>query len=304
MLTKTKASLEFKTPQISDYKKIMDFLAPFSMGSFSCEINPLTFLIWKDYYKQKIAFLDDMMFVMLGQEVKFFLLPFAKDIRKGVEILRAYCNQQNIPLLFLAADGDRLDRFNKLFGEEFSQIESRDDYEYLYLSEKLINLSGKAFHSKRNHISAFSKKHSWIYKSLSTDILPDIFKMADRWVSDMSNSTDNIKSLLVENAAIKELLPRYKELGLKGGAIYVEDKLISFTFGSKINDLVFDVHVEKALPEFRSAYTLINNQFVKNELSDFKYINREDDMGLEGLRKAKLSYHPDLLLKKYIIKEV
>ncbi len=303
MLNESDFSLDFKVPCLSDYEKFKSFLSPYTENAFSCEINPITLFLWKDYYKQELAFFEDLAFIKLGREEKVFLLPFGADMEKGVALLKKYCKAENIPLCFLAAEGERLDTFNSIFGEYFSQTESRDDFEYLYLAENLINLSGKAFHSKRNHISAFSKKYNWCYKSLSKEILPDIFKMSDEWLSLASDNPEQ-SSLISENKAIKEILPLFENLGIKGGGIYVDNNLVAFTFGSKISDRVFDVQVEKALPQFRSAYTLINNQFVKNELSSFKYINREDDMGIEGLRKAKLSYHPEILLKKYIIKEV
>ena len=137
---------------------------------------------------------------------------------------------------------------------------------------------------------------------MTTDILPEVFEMADKWTEEMKKITDDTKSIEVENKALKEYLPFMKELNLRGGCIRVDGKIIAFTFGSPINNKVFDIHVEKALPEFRTAYTLINREFILNELLDFEYVNREDDMGLEGLRKAKLSYHPDILLKKYVIK--
>lgn len=296
--------LKFKTPDIPDYSKITSFLEPFAKGSMSCEITPMTLLIWKNYYHQKIAFLEDMMFVSLGENEEIFLLPFANDMEKAVNILKDYTKAKNMPLVFLAAEGIRLDIFNSLFCEYFSQVESRDDFEYLYLTEKLKNLSGKKFHSKRNHISAFSKTHKWSYETLTPEILPEIFKMADKWTEEMKKIAEDSTSIEVENAALKEYLPLMKELNLRGGCIKVNDEIVAFTFGSPINDKVFDIHVEKALPEFRTAYSLINREFIANELSDFKYVNREDDMGLEGLRKAKLSYHPDILLKKYVIKEL
>ena len=301
MLT-TLPKLEFKEPCLADYGKITEFIAPFAEESMSCEITPMTLLIWKNYYHQKIAFCDDMLFVSLGKNSEIFLLPFANDMKKAVNILKELTKSQNRPLVFLGAEGVRLDTFNSIFSEEFSQNESREDFEYLYLTEKLKNLSGKKFHSKRNHISAFSKAYNWSYESMTTDILPEVFEMADKWTEEMKKITDDTKSIEVENKALKEYLPFMKELNLRGGCIRVDGKIIAFTFGSPINNKVFDIHVEKALPEFRTAYTLINREFILNELLDFEYVNREDDMGLEGLRKAKLSYHPDILLKKYVIK--
>lgn len=301
MLT-TLPKLEFKEPCLADYDKITEFIAPFAEESMSCEITPMTLLIWKNYYHQKIAFYDAMLFVSLGKNSEIFLLPFAKDMKKAVNILKELTKSQNRPLVFLGAEGVRLDTFNSIFSEEFSQNESREDFEYLYLTEKLKNLSGKKFHSKRNHISAFSKAYNWSYESMTTDILPEVFEMADKWTEEMKKITDDTKSIEVENKALKEYLPFMKELNLRGGCIRVDGKIIAFTFGSPINNKVFDIHVEKALPEFRTAYTLINREFILNELLDFEYVNREDDMGLEGLRKAKLSYHPDILLKKYVIK--
>ena len=303
-MSTTLQKLDFKIPDISDYSKIISFLKPFAEKSMSCEITPMTLLIWKNYYHQKIAFYDDMMFVSLGENSEIFLLPFADDMKKAVNILKDYQRSRNRALVFLGAEGVRLDTFNELFCEEFSQTESRDDFEYLYLTEKLKNLSGKKFHSKRNHISAFSKAHEWSYETLTPEILPEVFKMADRWTEEMKMLTDDPKSIEVENAALKEYLPQMQKLNLRGGCIRVNGEIIAFTFGSPINSKVFDIHVEKALPEFRTAYSLINREFIANELCDFEYVNREDDMGLEGLRKAKLSYRPDILLKKYVIREL
>ena len=303
-MSTTLQKLCFNTPSIADYSKIVSFLKPFAKQSMSCEITPMTLLIWKNYYHQKVAFLDDMMFVSLGKKQDIYLLPFATDMKKAVNLLREYTRSLNMPLIFLAAEGDRLDAFNDAFCEEFSQTESRDDFEYLYSVEKLKNLSGKKFHSKRNHISAFSKAHNWSYESITPEVLPDLFKMADKWTNEMKKLTDDPKSIEVENEAIKEYFPHMEKLSIRGGLIRVDGEIVAFTFGTPINDKVFDIHSEKALPEFRTAYSVINREFIANDLSDFLYVNREDDMGLEGLRKAKLSYHPDILLKKYVIKEL
>ena len=128
--------------------------------------------------------------------------------------------------------------------------------------------------------------------------------MADTWAENQLSEFGYDKGVEVENASMKLLLPKMKKLGIKGGLIRVDGKVVAFTFGSPINDRVFDVQVEKALPEFRTAYSLINREFIANELSSFEYVNREDDLGLQGLRQAKLSYQPEILLKKFVIKDV
>lgn len=304
MQTKQTALLSFATPQLSDFSTLNQYLSPFRAGSMSCEATPITLLMWNALYHQKIALFEDMLFVSLGEHQEYFLLPFAADLPRAVGILREYTAAQNIPLRFLAADGDRLDGFRAAFGDDFSITESREDFEYLYRTEKLRDLSGKKFHAKRNHISAFSKTHTWQYESLSEDNIVEFIDTSDRWMSEMQALNGEDEGLLVENVAIKRLLPQFRRLGLRGGAIRVDGKLVAFTFGSAINNEVFDIHVEKALPDYRTAYSLINREFIAHELQDFRYVNREDDMGLEGLRRAKLSYHPDILLKKYIVKEV
>lgn len=304
MLTKIYTELDFIKPSLSNFEDFKSFLMPFNNKSFSCEANPLTLLMWKGLYHQRVAVLDDMLFISLGQKQDIFLLPFAKDMKKAVNTLKDYADKNGFSLMFLGSEGDRLDLFKTHFEDEFSFEESRDDFEYLYLTHKLKNLSGKKFHSKRNHISAFCRNHNWQYETLCKENLAEVFEMADTWAENQLSEFGYDKGVEVENASMKLLLPKMKKLGIKGGLIRVDGKVVAFTFGSPINDRVFDVQVEKALPEFRTAYSLINREFIANELSSFEYVNREDDLGLQGLRQAKLSYQPEILLKKFVIKDV
>lgn len=304
MQTKQTALLSFATPELSDFSTLKQYLSPFRAGSMSCEATPITLLMWNALYHQKIAFFEDMLFVSLGEQQEYFLLPFAADLPYAVGLLRSYTASLGIPLRFLAADGERFDQFRAAFENEFSITESREDFEYLYQTKKLRELSGKKFHAKRNHISAFTRDHQWRYETMSKDNLVDFFDTSDQWLAAMLKTTEDTTSILVENAAMKALLPHMEELGLKGGGIRVDGSLVAMTFGSPINQEVFDIHVEKALPDYRTAYSLINREFIAHELQTYRYVNREDDMGLEGLRRAKLSYHPDILLKKYIVEEL
>lgn len=242
-----------------------------------------------------------MLFIMYESDKNspFFLLPFCDDIEKCVGLLENYTKDRGIPLCFLAEQSQRLSDFEAIFSDRYNISPAREDFEYIYLADSLKTLSGKTFHSKRNHISAFSKKHSWAYEPLSAHNLAEVFEMADLWAQTRADHEKD--SLLSENSAMKKLLPFMEDLEISGGVLRVEEKVVAFCFGCPINERVFDVQVEKALPEYREAYTVINQEFALHLPDNFIYINREDDMGIEGLRKAKLSYKPKILLPKYFI---
>lgn len=293
---------EFKKPEQFEYKQIKSLYDRFCEQTRSCEAQPVTILLWQRLYRHQIAIINDMMFIMLQTENgPLFLLPLAEDMQTAVNIIISYCRKKGIKPRFLASQGGLFDRFSKCGISGYTLSSFRDDYEYIYNTSDLINLSGKKYHSKRNHITAFNKKYNWSYESLSEDLLPEIFSLADKWSEHSISIGEDPQSINSENSAIKRVLPRYKELGIMGGAIKVDGEAVAFSFASAINSTTADVHVEKALPDFRDAYPIINQQLAIHELSRFKYLNREDDMGLEGLRKAKLSYHPAVLLEKYFI---
>ena len=121
--------------------------------------------------------------------------------------------------------------------------------------------------------------------------------MSRQWLE--NNKTDSHEDLINELKIIEAIFESYEELGFVGGLLRVDGKVIAYTMGEELNDEAFCVHFEKAFPDIRGAYAMINQQFVENELSGYKYIDREDDVGLENLRKAKLSYHPAFLFEKY-----
>ena len=148
-----------------------------------------------------------------------------------------------------------------------------------------------------NHISAFSKKYDWHYESISESNIAAVKESARLWYGENTDKMN--ETMLCEQKGIELMLDNMQRLSIRGGAIFVDGKVVAFCLGSPINPTCFDTHIEKALSEYSGAYAVINREFAKNELSYYKYINREDDLGLEGLRKAKLSYKPSILLKKF-----
>lgn len=285
--------LEFKNFEIKDVEKIKKYTN--IKGAYSCETSFINLLIWQKIYDNMYAEKDGFLFLKSGvKEDENFRLPFGKDLKKGMELLCEYCG--DYPTLWIQ-QGERFNSIADKISEDYIVHDVRDAFDYIYLQSDLANLSGKKYHSKRNHIAAFSKQYDWQYREITKENIQDILICADEWYKLNADRYD--KYMQCEYEGLKIILQNLECLNAKGGAIYIEDRVVAFTVGSPINDETFDVHIEKALPQYATAYTVINNEFAKT-LSQYKYINREDDMGLEGLRKAKLSYKPEILLKKYI----
>ena len=285
-----------------EFKKItldcVDVIKPFvnSPARFSCESSFVNLVAWSEMYDNMYALEDGMLFIKSGGvEDETYRLPFGGNLQKGMEILKQYTGT-DLPDLWVQ-QGERFIDFKVNYGELYEFIPQRDAFDYVYLREDLATLGGKKYHSKRNHISAFSKKYNWQYREITDDNIPDVLLCMHKWYEENIEKFD--RHMQCEKQGIQLMLSNMKRFSLRGGAIYVDDKVVAFTLGSAINRDVFDVHIEKALTEYATAYTVINNEFAKT-LTDYKYINREDDLGLEGLRKAKLSYKPNLLLKKYL----
>ncbi len=267
---------------------------------FTCDFSPVNLIVWQDYYGEETAVCDNIIIVKLSIDGKpAFSLPFC-DVKRGMELIREYSGEE-YPL-FWAQEGKRFETFKELYGEHYNFYEQRDGFDYIYLKENLCELKGKKYHSKRNHISAFKKKYNYTFESLSDQNTADILACSENWYSENLDKTD--KSLLAEKKGIETLLNNKEKLGITGGALRVDGKIIAFTLASFINGKTVDIHIEKALKEYDGAYAVINNEFAKSLNDSVIYINREDDMGNEGLRFAKTSYHPEKMAKKYVCEAV
>ena len=178
------------------------------------------------------------------------------------------------------------------------QIEkARDSFDYVYLREDLVSLAGKKYQSKRNHISFFERNFRWSYERITPETIPECLAMSRRWLEE--SHPDQRAELEDEYRVIAAAFKQYDALGCVGGLLRVDGQVVAYTFGEALTSDMFCVHFEKAFASVRGAYPMINRQFVLQELSAFRYVNREDDMGSDNLRKAKLSYHPAFFVEKY-----
>lgn len=286
--------LDFKKITLADAEVIKPFVT--SPARFSCESSFVNLVTWAEMYDNMYALSDGMLFIKSGGvEKESFRLPFGGNLQKGMDVLKQYAGT-DLPDLWVQ-QGERFIDFKLNYGRLYEFIPQRDAFDYIYLQQDLATLSGKKYHSKRNHISAFSKKYDWHYREVTEENIPEVLLCMQEWYKENADRFDS--HMQCEKQGVELMLSNMQRFSLKGGAIYVGDKVVAFTLGSAINRDVFDIHIEKALAEYATAYTVINNEFAKT-LSGYKYINREDDLGIEGLRKAKLSYKPNLLLRKYL----
>ena len=288
--------LNFKKIGLEDMETYKRFSA--LSGEISCEDTFANLFVWQNAYKNMMALKDENLFIKSGYgQNECFRLPIGKDPLKGFYEILEYTNSE-LPY-FWTPDGDTFRSLPESFKERYIIEEDSNSFDYIYKQSDLALLPGKKYHSKRNHISAFSRSFNWEYKNISDVDKAKIFECAEKWYEENAERLD--KYMLDEKDGIKFMLKHLQVLNLKGGCILVGGEVVAFTLGSEINRQVFDIHIEKALGEYSGAYSVINREFAARELSSYEYINREDDMGLPGLRKAKLSYKPEIILKKYLL---
>lgn len=251
-----------------------------------------TMFLWKDVFDVSFCICDDTLFRCYQKLDLAYSFPLGDgDKKKAIDLLLRESHDKGKKLKFTGITEDEMHIMENLFPGVFDFIEVRDSFNYIYNVSDLAELCGKKYHSKRNFISRFEKSYDWSYEGITSENLNLCRGISKRW-SDAHGYVD-------EEIALNCAFDNFEELGLLGGILYANHVPIAFTIGEKLNDEVFDVHFEKALSEYVGAFAMIRNQFVKNELVEYKFVNLEEDLGIEGLRKAKLSYHPMTLQVMY-----
>jgi hypothetical protein len=283
--------LDFRRPVLSDRERIEAFVQ--ESGQIGCDITFTNTYLWREHYDIRVAFTDDSYFksYYVGDRPMGYAFPMTRgDIRDAIELIRADAAERGIaPLIGLLNDTNAA-LVKELYGDRVTIRNDRDSFDYLYERSNLAHLSGKKFHAKRNHISRFFREHEdSSVEEICERNFDDVLSVTERWSARQESDSGELD-------IIRDALDHFDELGMFGLLLYVEGRPVAMTLGSRVNDEVCDVNFEKAV-EIDSAYAVINNEFAKR-YDTFAYLNREEDMGLDGLRKSKLSYHPDILLRK------
>lgn len=290
--------LNFYTPTVDDYKQLKSFYNKY--GTIGCDCNPANTIIWAAKYNAKICFKDNFLIrTFFDKDNKPFgyCFPLGEgDKHQIINDIWEDAKSRDVQAKFMMLTVEQCEELEKITQKNYSYEELTGDEDYIYTYDDLSLLPGKKYHSKRNHISKFNRNYpNWRFELISEKNANDAMDVVVKWCE--KNNID--LSTYEEYQAIKMAFDNYATFSMHGGIIYVDDTPVAMTMGAAVNRDVFDVSFEKALVEYEGSYAKINNEFSKT-LVGFKYINREEDLGIESLRKAKLSYYPAIILKRFI----
>ncbi len=222
-----------------------------------------------------------------------------EDITKTIDNLAKYADSENKKLVLTGLTQDDVVTFNRLFPDRCEEIIVPETWDYIYNRSDLEFLTGAKYQPKRNHINKFKSLYDYRFEPLDLTRKEQYVELCNKTHQPQTISDKYYISLEDEISAIWKALDNFEQLRLIGRALYVGDELVAFTCGAKLTDNMIDIIVEKANIEYSGAYSMINNLFVKSLPQEYIYINREEDLGIEGLRKAKLSYHPCKIQKNH-----
>lgn len=276
--------------------------------SNNSEFSFTNLFMWRKGYDMKYAIIDDMLCIMPkhadGPRSATFPIGFMaddgteRDVKGVIEELIEYFKQNGeIPLIRLY-DERTVRKLQETFPGKFIITEDRNSFDYVYSIEELTKLSGKRFHSKKNHVNKFKKLYpDFKYEKMSPDNASECLALFDSW---RENKELDIDGYDEEREAICELLSNWSKLDVTGACLRVDGKMVAFSLGEPLKDDAVVIHLEHADTSYEGAFAMMNQQFLEHEWQDYKYVNREEDMGLPGMRKAKESYRPVFMVKKYV----
>ncbi len=262
-----------------------------------------TMLVWGQRVPIEIAYRQGGL-IMRSDRADHLLYLYPRgfeNTKEGVEMIIKDAESAGKPPWIYGMDRQCCDFIKSNFSDCFFVEEDRNSEDYIYLSGDLMNLPGKKYQKKRNHCSKFQREFpDYVFETINPGNIEKARQFETEWTAD--SNIEGGRDLLSEQKGIFILLDNFDKLDLTGAMITVHGKVVAMTIASSISDDMADVVVEKAYHDTTGAYAVINRDFVKNCLYMYKYINREDDMGEENLRKAKLSYFPYEIRKKYLAK--
>lgn len=290
--------IEFK-PIIPEEKALYERYL-FDGRERGCELSFANLCLWG---KQHAAILDNHM-VLFSQFNQHCIYPYPVGTGEKKIVLDAIIAdawERGIPCRITSLREDDMRTLEELYPGKFHIHCNRNNSDYVYSIDDLADLKGRKYHRKRNHLKRFQASYpEYTVRPLDDEIYPQVKQMVEDWYETRQNGTPADDYKMEQTALVKALL-LYRELEMEALVLLHDEKVLAITLGSRLSKDTFDVHFEKASPDVDGAYTAINYEFanyIRNKYPEIRFLNREEDMGLEGLRKAKESYYPHHMLEK------
>ena len=297
--------LEFKNIEIEDKEIIEKYT--YDTNYFMCSYCFGDIFMWRRKYKTRYCIKNDFLYMAITEPIEkkmIYLCPIGRgEIKKALCEIKKDSIEKGNEFIIKAVPERIKEKIEETMWGRFEFTENRDSEDYIYLAENMINLKGKKLHSKRNFVNRFRKMYEgrWKYEEMNEDNIKELFEFQLKWCE--MNQREEDSDFLEETCAISQALRSAKKLGLKGGMIKLDGNIIAISLGSMAANDMFVVHIEKAVSDIAGAYQMINQQFAEHNCGDVMYIDREEDLGIEGLRKAKLSYYPIKMGVNYTMRE-
>ncbi len=287
--------MEFHHFEMKDKEYINSFFGEHHYQQCDCSFN--TLFLWQHAYSTMWAVEDNILFVRAGRgDMAYFMPPFegkGAPFVHGLEIIKKHLDELGKPFRLMGASPWVVEQIKQLCPGKYEFEEDRDDFEYIYKTSDLIHLPGKKFRMKKNHLNGFLRTYpDYVYEPITHENMEEVKQASAEWFKRHGDIED-------EEYSIRLCFDNWDALGVKGAIIRIYGKIEAFTIGDKMNDQVAHVHFEKANPEIRGLYQAINRDFILYEFADTEFVNREEDLGVPGLRQAKMEYNPDHFAEKY-----
>ncbi len=266
----------------------------------SCEYSFTNLFLWG---RQRATFIDGYL-VLFSHFDRRAVYPFPAgqgDVRPALDAIIQDARERGILCCITGLSQENMGLLEQLYPGKFTFQCDRDSFDYVYNIDDLADLKGRKYQKKRNHVNKFRSLYpNWCTEEMTEAHLPRVREMTAQWF-DARQKMDPTGNYLLEQRALERAFDHFEGLGLDGMVLLDGERIVAFTMASRLSEDTFDLHFEKALEDVEGAYAAINQAFaqhLRNKYPDIRYLDREDDLGLEGLRKAKLSYYPDHLKEK------
>lgn len=294
--------MDFKKVEIQDKEIIEYYLSRHNTGI--CDLTFANIIAWQDTYDTAWCIEQGFITIRFAIDDENHL-AYTRPIGHGdytslIPLIEQDALRMGQPMRFYGISEQDSKSIREAF-PEFGFSFDRAHCDYVYLREDLAGLKGRKYQQKRNHVNHFNSLYPETeYRELTPEMSGDCLELLDRWRQERGDVGEmQTREMNEERLSIKTALSEFRTLDLVGGSIYVDNRMVAFCYGSELSPDTFCTHIEKADERYEGSFAAINRSFAEHLPKRYTYINREDDMGLPGLRKAKESYHPHHILRKY-----